>query len=151
MINWEKIIELTDQHEYMSGIDRETYRLKQTAEVFTPTWLVIDVIKNLGIEKFKPGETVLDPSCGDGQFLVPIKWIKVIHYGMTEESALEEIFGVDIMPDNVELCKKRLSKNNENLIKIVNKNIVCANSLHYNYKFDGTLSEEKIFDKLFSS
>lgn len=151
MIDWNKIIELTNQHEYMSGIDREVYRLKQTAEVFTPTWLVIDVIKNLGIEKFKPGETVLDPACGDGQFLVPVKWIKVIHYGMSESAALEEIYGVDIMPDNIELCRKRLTRENEQLTKIANKNIVCTNSLEYNYNFDGTENAETIFDKLFSS
>lgn len=151
MIDWDKIIELTDQHEYMSGIDREKYRLKQTAEVFTPTWLVIDVIKNLGIEKIKNGKTVLDPACGDGQFLVPVKWIKILHYGMSEEDALKEIYGVDIMQDNVDLCKKRLVGNNTNLQKIVDKNIVCADSLKYNYKFDGETAQESIFEKLFIS
>jgi type I restriction-modification system DNA methylase subunit len=147
MIDWNKIIELTDQHEYMSGIDRETYRLKQTAEVFTPTWLVIDVIKNLGIEKFKSGETILDPACGDGQFLVPIKWIKIIHFKMSEKDALSELYGLDIMKDNIDLCKKRLINGNLNLLEIVNKNIVCANALTYNYKFDN--DDETIFNKLF--
>lgn len=151
MIDWNKIIELTDQHEYMSGIDREAYRLKKTAEVFTPTWLVIDVIKNLGIDKFKKGETILDPACGDGQFLVPAKWIKVIHFGMSEEEALSEIYGVDIMPDNISLCIKRLSNGNDNLLKILKRNIVCTNSLTYNYTFDGTDDNSTIFDKLFSS
>jgi SAM-dependent methyltransferase len=148
MIDWNKIIELTNQHEYMSGIDRETYRLKQTAEVFTPTWLVIDVIKNLGIDKLKPGETILDPACGDGQFLVPIKWIKIIHYGMSEGDALSELYGVDIMKDNVDLCRKRLTTNNK-LLHIVTKNIVCANSLTYHYKFDNSDVNQTIFDKLF--
>lgn len=66
-----------------------------------------------------PGKVALDPACGDGQLLVPVKWVKVLHFGMTEEEALEDIYGVDLMPDNVELCKRRLGGGN----------IVCDNAL----------------------
>ena len=31
-----------------------------------------------------------------------------MHFNMTEEEALKDLFGVDIMRDNVDLCKKRL-------------------------------------------
>ena len=105
---WNKIKELTNKHGYMSGVDRMSYRVKKTGEVFTPTDLVIEMLQNLDIEGFAPGKTVLDSSCGDGQFLVVVKWIKVLHFNMTEEEALKDLFGVDIMRDNVDLCKKRL-------------------------------------------
>jgi hypothetical protein len=54
----------------------------------------------------------LDPACGDGQFLVGVKWLKVLKFGMSEESALSEIYGIDIMRDNVDICKKRLGGGN---------------------------------------
>lgn len=36
------------------------------------------------------------------------KWIKVYHHGMSESQALNDIYGVDIMRDNVDLCLRRL-------------------------------------------
>jgi type I restriction-modification system DNA methylase subunit len=108
---WSEIKRLTDQHGYMSGVDRQSDRVKSTGEVFTPTDLVIEIMQRLldsdpGV--FAPGKTVIDPACGDGQFLVPVKWFKMLHHNMFEEDALNDIYGVDIMRDNVDLCKKRL-------------------------------------------
>ena len=109
---WHKIKELTDKHGYMSGVDRMSDRVKKTGEIFTPTDLVIQILKQIDINKFAPGKTIIDPTCGDGQFLVPVKWLKVLHFNMTEEDALKDIYGVDIMRDNVDLCKKRLGGGN---------------------------------------
>lgn len=112
---WDKIAELTNHHGYMSGVDRMTDRVKSTGEVFTPTTLVIEMLQKVlesRPEAFSPGKTVLDPACGDGQFLVPVKWYKVLRYGISEEEALKDIYGVDIMRDNVDLCKKRLGGGN---------------------------------------
>jgi hypothetical protein len=109
---WDKIKELTNKHGYMSGVDRPTERVKKTGEIYTPTDLVIKILKESDIETFAPGKTVIDPACGDGQLLVPVKWLKVLHFGMTEENALKDIYGVDIMRDNVDLCKKRLGGGN---------------------------------------
>tara|TARA_B100001094_G_C17493639_1_gene467669 strand:+ start:124 stop:534 length:411 start_codon:yes stop_codon:yes gene_type:complete len=97
-----------DDHSYMGEINRDEYRVKVTAEVFTPTDLVIRMLRECGADKFTPGKTVLDPACGDGQFLVAVKWVKVLFHGMTESDALNDIYGVDLMRDNVDLCKKRL-------------------------------------------
>ena len=69
---WDKIKQLTDQHGYMSGIDRMSERVKETHEIFTPTDIVIDMLKN-DVDSFAPQKTVLDPACGDGQFLVVAK------------------------------------------------------------------------------
>ena len=105
---WAEIERLTNLHGYMSGVDRETERVKKTAEVYTPTALVIEIIQKMDIALYAPGVTVIDPACGDGQFLVPAKWLKVLHFGMTEVAALDDIYGVDIMHDNVDVCIKRL-------------------------------------------
>lgn len=151
MVDWNKIKELTNKHGYMSGIDRMSDRIKETAEVFTPTDIVIKMIEDTGIENFGNGKHILDPACGDGQFLVTTKWLKVIHFGISEAQALSEIYGVDLMQDNVNLCKKRLSGNNSLLKTIVDKNIVCADGLRYNYNFDGGDPYETAQDKLFNS
>ena len=97
-----------NSHAYMSEIERDKQRIQSTAEHFTPTDLVIEMLGNIDINRLGPGKTVLDPACGDGQFLMAVKCVKVHIHQMTEEEALEDIYGVDIMRDNVDLCKKRL-------------------------------------------
>ena len=105
---WDKIRDKTNNHAYMSSIDRDKQRIQSTAEIFTPTDLVIEMLNNIDINRLGAGKTILDPACGDGQFLTAIKWVKVYIHQMTESDALEDIYGVDIMRDNVDLCKKRL-------------------------------------------
>lgn len=120
---WEQIAERTNQHGYMSGVDRMSERVKATGEVFTPTALVIEMMQAMLTENkdvFAPGKTILDPACGDGQLLVPVKWYKVLHHGMSEEEAVQDIYGIDIMQDNIDMCKKRLGGGNiycDNLLK----------------------------------
>ena len=105
---WDDIAKRMNDHDYMAGITRTVSRIKATGEIFTPTDLVIEILKLTPDECVGPSKNVLDPACGDGQFLVGIKWLKILKFGMTEESALSEIYGVDIMRDNVDICKKRL-------------------------------------------
>ena len=105
---WDKIRDNINDHAYMSSIDRDKQRIQSTAEIFTPTDLVIEMLNNIEIDRLGAGKTILDPACGDGQFLTAIKWVKVYIHQMTEEEALQDIYGVDIMRDNVDLCKKRL-------------------------------------------
>ena len=109
---WNKVRQLADQHDYMGHITREQHRVKATGEVFTPTDLVIEICQQLDIDQFAPGKTVIDPACGDGQFLIVALGIKMYHFGMSREDALEDIYGVDIMRDNVDLCKRRLGGGN---------------------------------------
>lgn len=113
MIDWDEIARLTDlNHEYMGGVDRTSERTRKTGEVFTPTSLTISILKKMDVNLFAPGKSVIDPTCGDGQLLVPVKWLKVVHFGMTPEDAVTDLYGVDLMPDNVEICKQRLGGGN---------------------------------------
>lgn len=105
---WDDIASRINNHDYMAGVSRTITRIKATGEIFTPTELVIEMLKMTPDECVKPTKMVLDPACGDGQFLVGVKWLKILKFGMEEESALKEIYGVDIMRDNVDVCKKRL-------------------------------------------
>jgi type I restriction-modification system DNA methylase subunit len=109
---WNDISDRMNNHDYMAGITRTISRIKATGEIFTPTELVIEMLKLTPDDCVKPSKVVLDPACGDGQFLVGVKWLKVLKFEMDEESALSEIYGVDIMRDNVDICKKRLGGGN---------------------------------------
>ena len=131
---WDKIAEKTNEHGYMSGVDRESERVKATGEVYTPTDLVIEMLQTMNIEDFAPGKTTLDPACGDGQLLVPVKWLKVFHYNMSEEDAVKDLYGVDIMRDNVDLCKRRLGGGN----------IVMGNTLDPDVYLEGQSEDEYI-------
>ena len=105
---WSLVAEDVDRHEYMAGVERTVERVNATGEVFTPTALVIEMLRYLDLELFAPGKKVLDPACGDGQFLVAAKAVKVRHFGMSEQAALRDLYGVDLMRDNVDLCRRRL-------------------------------------------
>ena len=60
--------------------------------------------------------------------------------GCTLEQALSTTYGVELMEDNVKLCKERLAGPNptQEILDILDKNIVCADALKYHYRFDGT-------------
>jgi type I restriction-modification system DNA methylase subunit len=140
----------------MSGIERDKLRVKSLGEVFTPTPLVQEILDTLDRSLFKdPSKTFLDPSCGDGQFLGEVL-IRKMENGSTFEQALSTIYGVDLMPDNVDLCRDRLLCGREDLRHIVEQNIVCADALRYHYRFDGSYPydnevKKQEFDQQFDS
>jgi hypothetical protein len=119
----------------MSGIERDDLRIKATSEVFTPTPVVRMILNQMDQTLFQdPTKTFLDPSCGDGQFLGEVL-IRKIENGIDFETALASIYGIDLMPDNVELCRDRLLCGQDHLRHIVEKNIVCVDALEYDYSF----------------
>lgn len=140
--------------DYMSGVERDRARVKATAEVFTPDGLVQEILEKLfsiNREIFEdPTKTMLDPSCGDAQFLawgVLYKLLQgdiellddeeVMTMDVTDElgQALSTVYGVDLMPDNVELARERLLCGQEQFRHIVENNIRCENALTYDFSF----------------
>jgi type I restriction-modification system DNA methylase subunit len=145
------VIDHIRNRSYMSGVEREQTRIKATGEVFTPTPLVQEMLDQLPSVYFNDDtKTVLDPSCGDGQFLGEV-FIRKIENGIDFETALGTIYGVDLMEDNVELCRERLLCGREDLRHIVEQNIVCADGLRYHYRFDGSYPyDDEIKDQIFN-
>lgn len=132
------IIEHIRNRSYMGGVDRDKLRVKATGEVFTPTPLVQEILDTISVDQFTdPSKTFLDNSCGDGQFLSEVL-IRKMENGSTFEQALSTIYGVDLMQDNVNLCRERLLCGRFDLTHIVEQNIVCADGLRYHYRFDGS-------------
>jgi type I restriction-modification system DNA methylase subunit len=154
MLTLRQVIAHAIQREYMSGIDRDKLRVKETGEVFTPDALVIEIlskVRDTSPEMFTdPEKNLMDPCCGDGQFLAwalvfkltegklwKMKSAKFLDSDISEKfkKALKTIHGVELMPDNAELCRNRMLCGQEHLRWIVEKNIVCADALTYDYSF----------------
>ena len=127
---------------YMSGVERDKFRVKMTAEVFTKTELVIEIldkIESTQPELFTdPTKTFCDNSSGDGQFLSEVVIRKMERSGCTLEEALSTTYGVEFMEDNVNECRTRLSGPDPTpeIIEILIKNIVCYDALKYDYSFE---------------
>lgn len=133
-----KIIDHIRNRTYMGGVERDQLRVKSTGEIFTPTPLVREMLDQIDIKQFTDTtKTFLDPSCGDGQFLGEVL-IRKMENGSTFEQALSTVYGVDIMQDNVDQCRDRLLCGQEHLRHIVERNIVCHDTLTYDYSFNGT-------------
>jgi hypothetical protein len=136
-----KYIEHCRNREYMSGVERDKYRVKQTAEIFTPTPLVQEILDKLEEQDptlfSDPTKTFIDPSCGDGQFLSEVVIRKMERSGCTLEQALSTVYGVEFMEDNTIECKKRLAgpEPTDSIWEILNKNIVYYDALTYDYSF----------------
>lgn len=148
-MNIEDIIKHARDRAYMSGIQRNQTRVKATSEIFTPTELVQEVLDKLPPTEFTdPSRTFLDNSCGDGQFLSEVL-IRKVQNGIDFVDALNSIYGVDMMMDNVQLCRERLLCGREDLRHIVETNIVCHNALTYDYSFNGTdmTLEQKLLEE----
>ena len=107
----------------------------ERAQVFTPTNVVVDMLAHIPEDMWEDGKTFIDPECGIGQMVVPVAIIKK-ELGHT--NALATIYGVELYQDNVDLCRSRLLDifgHDEVNIKQVRKNIVCTDSLTYDFEF----------------
>lgn len=80
--------------------------------------------------------TFLEPTCGNGNFLVEILERKLARCKSEDDGlrAIKSIYGIDIMQDNVLESRKRLKeiyeqKFNSNIDDILEHNIICGDSL----------------------
>jgi len=124
---------------------RSQARSDAHGEVFTPTELVLEMLEELPDDMWEDGKTFLDPTCGNGQFLAAVAIVKK---EMGHDSVLQSIYGVDLMADNVEDCRKRLlaiAGNTPENHAILDDHILCKDGLTYEYTF-GTSPSEKLFE-----
>lgn len=120
---------------FMGTIYRTKERQNTNQEFFTPSKLVNELLDKLDNDVFtNPEKTFLDPTCGDGQILGEVL-IRKLENGISHEQALKTIYGADIMPDNIEETKKHLLAGHEEYRYIVDKNIVVANALNWDFSF----------------
>lgn len=113
---------------------RSKERKAELGEVFTPPHLVqkmLDLVPpNVWAD---PTKTFLEPSCGNGNFIVAIIQRKLDH-GSTIEQALTTTFGIDIDEQNVTECHERVKQTfvpdgNVDLLAIILNNIKLGDFL----------------------
>ena len=108
-------------------------RIKKNGEVFTPRWLVDDMLNKFPEDAWLPEKTWLEPAAGDGNFVERIIERR-IEMGQDPYQILKTVFAVELMQDNVELMKERaLSaaglEDCEEAKKIVDNNLRQGNFL----------------------
>ena len=133
--------------EYMSGIERDEARIKATAEVFTPDRLVAKLVKKTGLAKINdPEKQIIDPTCGDGQFLAYILYCR-LEAGVPLLTGLATLYGIELQKDNHKMCQARLRCGHDDpekeVFKMIDRNIVKANALTYHMRFDGSRPPRK--------
>ena len=128
-----------------NDFERNQARVKRTAEVFTPPALVQQMCDDYHHHHHGDWKgDMLDPASGSGNILSEILLRKVLFYSgksindehahITPEihlKATNEIYGVDIMKDNIEAVRERLwlPNTNENVIENDYLEIYDANPL----------------------
>jgi hypothetical protein len=101
------------------GLIKSRQRVSDHGEVFTPSWLVDDMIDLVKIESERIDSRFLEPACGSGNFLrsVLVRKLNTVQakYGKSEYErkhqalfALMCIYGIELLGDNIADCRKIL-------------------------------------------
>jgi len=118
-------------------------RVKEFAEVFTPPKLVNKILDHLPKNIWKdPNKKWLDPTCGDGVFLIETKK-RLLPYNKLSHILANMLYGVDIQENNVCNCIISLYeiKNEDRLIPIRTKKAITETSKIHDFKgLDGVIS-----------
>jgi len=96
-------------------------RVKDHGEVFTPDFIVNDMLDLVKNETERIESRFLEPACGDGNFLAPILERKLdivkkkykssqVEFERNTFLAVSSIYGVELLKDNVAVCIERLYK-----------------------------------------
>ena len=135
-----------------------------TQEFFTPKFLCDEMLDKIPEEDWKDiTKTFLDPTCGNGNFLVntyerKLKWCNSINDSLI---ALNSIWGTELMEDNTDECRNRLyllfkdfcdkqnlteeqfNSANSKCNEILKHNIVCTDTFKWDYESWKPLEQEK--------
>jgi hypothetical protein len=84
-------------------------RVKQSGEVFTPPELINQMLDKLPITVWSDAsKTFLEPSAGDGNFLIALKE-RLLAAGHSEKNILDNmLFSIELIPDNHWTLQHRL-------------------------------------------
>ncbi|WP_055084156.1 N-6 DNA methylase [Kocuria salsicia] len=95
-------------------------RVADHGEVFTPSWMVEDMLDLVQEESERIDSRVLEPACGSGNFLVPVLTRKLLtvaaKHGKSDFEkrhdalfALMCTYGIELLPDNAAECRINLA------------------------------------------
>ena len=101
------------------GLTKSKQRVADHGEVFTPSWLVEKVLDLVKGETERIDSRFLEPSCGSGNFLVPILQRKLaaveLKYGKSDFEkrhyalvGLTCCYGIELLADNIAECRANM-------------------------------------------
>src|SRR5690554_5749554 len=110
---------MSDAHQ-AEKLVRSRQRVADHGEVFTPRWLVDDMLDLVKSETERIDSRFLEPACGSGNFLVPVLERKLAavqarhgrsdfekrHYALF---ALMCVYGIELLGDNAAECRDNLA------------------------------------------
>lgn len=115
--------------------DERKVRRKETNEVFTPFEIVERMCSMIPDKDWAdPSKTFLEPTFGNGNIVCYIIW-KRMTSGVPWKDALETLYGIELMPDNVGECKARVvdllrglgvTYGRKEIDAILDRNLVCS-------------------------
>lgn len=102
-----------------NSLTRSKQRVADHGEVFTPDWMVHDMLNLVKAESERIDSRVLEPACGSGNFLVPVLQRKLAsveaRYGKSEFErrhhamlGLMCTYGIELLADNAAECRENL-------------------------------------------
>ena len=109
-------------------------RVADHGEVFTPTWMVEDMLNLVKGESGRIDSRFLEPACGDGNFLKVVLQRKLAtvesRYGKSEFErnhyalfGLMCIYGIELLEDNVHQCRENLLDIFAKYLNVDNKSV----------------------------
>ena len=98
----------------MAKLIKSKQRVKDFGEVFTPIWVVNEMLDELEKESdafSDVGKTFLEPTCGTGNFVVEIyrrKLNRCKNDRAKAEIALRSLWCIELLEDNMQECRQRV-------------------------------------------
>ena len=120
-------------------------------EYFTPSSLVSKMCDKIpSTDWSNPTKTFLEPCFGNGNFLVEIIRRRIVDYSIDWKIVLNNLYGVELMPDNVQEAKDRIIEllktlnidfNEQEAREIMDKNLVCSDFFKWDFENWRPISE----------
>ena len=113
-------------------------------EFFTPSSLVSKMCDKIPFTDWSnPTKTFLEPCFGNGNFLVEIIRRRIVDYSIDWKIVLNNLYGVELMSDNVQEAKDRIIEllkslnidfNEQEARDIMNHNLVCSDFFKWDFE-----------------
>jgi hypothetical protein len=111
------------------GLVKSRKRVADHGEVFTPGWMVEEMLNLVKEESIRIDSRFLEPACGSGNFLraVLLRKFNTVEnrYGKSlfEKKhhalmSLMSIYGIELLPDNVEECRNNLQRTFDEFLEV---------------------------------
>ena len=136
-----QLLDLSNYATYTRLIRRKSN--ENTQEFFTPYEIVKCMADKIPEETWAdPTKTFLEPSFGNGQFIIYVIWNRIQH-GIDWKTSLKTLYGVELMQDNVDETKERvldlltkmnIDYNKDEALEIMNKNLVCSDFFDWDFE-----------------